>query len=825
MSNKSPVPYEAHGAPEPMGRPFAGTPALGNGAGPAGPTTSIQLRTWMALLRFKWMILAITALGAGAGVVAMRFQKPIYETRAQVWLGSGLAGGSGSVGPIRQGALLDALGWQNLLKSPVVLDSVVLQRRLYLAPAHAEDSIALQGFGYARRKLQTGRYSLALDQSKRGLILSDANNSVIERRAFGDSIGLSVGFRWVPVRSAIPNDRPIEFSVRSPAEVGNDLGTQITVGQSVIQGQKDNNFLRITLRGTDANRVAATLEAVMDRFEEVALELKKQRLTAETKILDEQLHRADSVLHTNEMALQRFRVNTATLPREDRGFGATVPAGLPNTDNTVYGNYFSLNMQKDQLLTDKANVQRALSDTSNVAILITALEAIPSSKTSSQLMGALKETENAEANVRTLGVTYTPEFAAMKRAIEYRDSLVKQVIPMYANALLAQMDQRTNELTRQIDGLGTEMRKIPERAIEQDQLTRQRAIAEDLYRQLESRYQAAKLTELTTTADLQVTSRPSVPVTPVEDPRRTVLLMFVGGALFVALLAAVARDRMDSRVQYPDQVTAGMGLNILGAVPALRGGRLGPADMALAVEAFRSIQLSLTHAVGNGGPIMVTFTSPGALDGKSFVTSNLAIAFADMGHRTLVLDGDVRRGSMHRLLGAQHRPGLTDYLGGRTDRASIIQETRYPLLHFIGCGSRQESGPKLLGSPTMRQLMRDLRADYDVILVDSPPLGACVDPMVLATLTRNLVLVVRTGSTDRSLAESKLDALDRLPVRVVGAVLNDVTQGSQYRYYSYVSGYEVLDEDGQHALPGVESGSAEPLTGDGPRGGDDLGQR
>jgi receptor protein-tyrosine kinase len=257
------------------------------------------------------------------------------------------------------------------------------------------------------------------------------------------------------------------------------------------------------------------------------------------------------------------------------------------------------------------------------------------------------------------------------------------------------------------------------------------------------------------------------------------VLAFFGGSLALGIMLAILRDRLDSRLQYPDQVTAGMGLNILGAVPALRSGRLGAEDMALAVESFRSIQLSLMHTSENGGPLTVTFTSPGASDGKSFVTSNLAIAFADMGHRTLVIDGDVRRGSMHRLLGTRHKPGLTDYLAGKVSRGEIIQETQYPMLQVIGCGSRGEAGPKLLGSPTMRELMRDLRPDYDVILVDSPPLGACVDPMILGTLTRNLVLVLRTGATDRALAESKLDVLDRLPVRVVGAVLNDVSQNGR----------------------------------------------
>jgi len=361
-----------------------------------------------------------------------------------------------------------------------------------------------------------------------------------------------------------------------------------------------------------------------------------------------------------------------------------------------------------------------------------------------------------------------------------------------------------------------ELRKIPERVIAEQKFERQRDIAADLYQDLENRFQAARLAESITVGDLTILDRPGVSFAPISDPRRQVLLMFLGGALALALAAAILRDRLDPRIQYPDQVTGDMGLNVLGAVPALRGGRLGPADMALAVEAFRSIQLSLTHAVGNGGPLTVTFTSPGASDGKSFVTSNLAIAFADMGHRTLVIDGDVRRGSMHKLLGANHKPGLTDFLSGRIERAAVIQETRYPMLHFVGCGSRQESGPKLLGSPTMREFMRELRSDYDVILVDSPPLGACVDPMILATLTKNMVLVVRTGSTDRSLAESRLDAVDRLPVRVVGAVLNDVEQGGAYRYYSYVSGYEILDDEADaEALPG---GNGRPDDGSNPTG-------
>jgi capsular exopolysaccharide synthesis family protein len=806
MSN-SPVPYDPYGStPELGGQSYGGAPASYNGGAgqaPAGPPTSLVKRTISAIVRFKWMILAILILGSGAGFVAMRFQHPVYESRSRIWIGQN-SGGSGAVGPIRQGQLLDNSGWQSLLVSGAVLDPVIKNLRLYLTLVHPEDSIAFSNFNYGRN-LAPGTYKLGLDESGRGYVLSDGDGVVLQRAAFGDSAGAMRGFEWIPQRMTIPSDRPIEFTMQSPGDVMASLTTRLNVSQRMVAGKPDDNFLVIALRGADRDRTANTLEAVVDQFEQVALDLKTERLVKQREILDDQLKSAEQQLAIHESELRNFQVNTATLPMEDRNAPrAALGIAAAGAENSMFGSFFAMNSEKDQVEKDAADIRHALNESRSSAELVTAMEVIPSVKQSSQLTAALKDAAQAEAEIRANRAVagLKDEHPMMVKAIAYRDSIVQRVIPMYANVLLGEMDRRHSQLDTQITSAASELKQIPERMLTQQKLERQKNIAADLYQELENRYQAAKLAESITVGDLTVLDRARPTYSPVDDPRQKMLLIFLGGSLALAIGAAILRDRLDPRIQYPDQVTGDMGLNILGAVPALRGGRLGPGDMALAVEAFRSIQLSLTHAVGNGGPMMVTFTSPGASDGKSFVTSNLAIAFADMGHRTLVIDGDVRRGTMHKLLGATHKPGLTDYLTGRIDRGTVIQETRYPLLHFIGCGSRQESGPKLLGSPTMRQLMRDLRADYDVILVDSPPLGACVDPMILSTLTKNMVLVVRTGSTDRSLAESKLDALDRLPVRVVGAVLNDVAQGGPYRYYSYVAGYEVMDEESVEALPG-----------------------
>jgi len=268
------------------------------------------------------------------------------------------------------------------------------------------------------------------------------------------------------------------------------------------------------------------------------------------------------------------------------------------------------------------------------------------------------------------------------------------------------------------------------------------------------------------------------------------------GGLGLGMTGAVVLDSTDRRVRHPDDVTRAMGLAILGAVPHVDW-RNGKRDAAVAqvIEALRGIRLNVVHRHGSAGPVRLTITSPGKSDGKSFVASNLALAFADAGQRTLLVDGDVRRGRLHRTLGVARRPGLTDLLEGSVAWDQAVQATAYKNLSFISCGFRSQAGPALLSSDTMARLLDGVRTSYDAVVVDSPPLAAGADGLALATVTGSLVLVLRAGVSDRELTETKLGVLTHLPVRVLGAVLNDVRPGGAYRYYSYyLEGYEARDE-------------------------------
>jgi Mrp family chromosome partitioning ATPase len=140
-------------------------------------------------------------------------------------------------------------------------------------------------------------------------------------------------------------------------------------------------------------------------------------------------------------------------------------------------------------------------------------------------------------------------------------------------------------------------------------------------------------------------------------------------------------------------------------------------------------------------------------------------------------------------------PGLTDYLIGGVSLAEITRPTTHEALTVITCGTRRRRSPELLTSPQLVTLVAQLRANFDVVIFDTPPLAAGIDGYSIATATGSLLVVLRVGQTVRRLAAEKLRMFERLPVNIVGAVLNGIQAHGEYGYYGYVAGYEARDEE------------------------------
>ncbi len=753
-----------------------------------------------AAYRYKWLIIICAVLGTAGGIGAAKFVSPEYRAQATVWVETQ----DNQRGPMQQSQLLDSSSWIELLRTFIVLDHSVQTLKLYLALGDRADSVVFSNFDLSDRFVP-GDYRLVVDESGERMALRTAEGATVETANPGDSLGASVGFLWVPPMSSLQPGREVEFAVRRPRDAAVGLGERLR-----SRLDRNGNILRVELTGTAPVLTANTVNTVVDRFVDVAAELKREQLTERGRTIRERLEQAEVALERAENALESFRIQTITLPRDQAG--GPVAAGLESTRDPVFGRYFEMTVQLDQLERDRAAIEGALQNTADSGLSVDALEIIENVQQSTAVMQALTELSEMQAELRALQRTYTEEHPVVARLASDVEELEQNTIPSLLSGLLAELDTRRTTLENRIEAASSDLRQIPERSIQEARLRRDVEVAENLYTTLQQAYEEARLAEESSTPDVRVLDEAVIPTSPVSNDAPRIMLMGIAAGLGLGLAGAILLDRMDRRVRYPDQVTTEMGLQLLGVVPHLKGVGNGSsaAEAAPIVEALRGIRLNLIHACGSASPLVVTVTSPGPGDGKSFVASNLALAFADAGHRTLLLDADARRGALHRVLNVGRKPGLTDFLSGTVGRAEIVQETAYPSLSFIGCGTRTPSAPELIGSTAMNQLMSGLRSSFSVIVVDSPPLGAGVDAFALGTLTGNMMVVLRLGQTDKELTEAKLDVLDRLPVRLIGAVLNDVRSGQASQYYKYYSyympGYEAEDEEGAEAARALVGG-------------------
>jgi tyrosine-protein kinase Etk/Wzc len=195
----------------------------------------------------------------------------------------------------------------------------------------------------------------------------------------------------------------------------------------------------------------------------------------------------------------------------------------------------------------------------------------------------------------------------------------------------------------------------------------------------------------------------------------------------------------------------------------------------------------------------VAVSSAASGDGKSLVSANLAMSFADAGYRTVLVDADTRRGALHEMFGAKPDKGLTEYLIGDAELEQVALPTGHEKLTLIGCGRRHPRSPEFLTSPRLMRLMETLSENYDIVIIDTPPLAAGIDGYAISAAAGNLLMIVRIGETERRLAAAKLAVADRLPINIIGTVLNGVELKGEFQYYGYASGYGI--EESHDLIP------------------------
>ncbi|MFV1985842.1 MAG: polysaccharide biosynthesis tyrosine autokinase [Gemmatimonadota bacterium] len=767
-----PVPYPQQGQVAPAHTYYYPDYAINQGEGEGLELGRLGRLLWTKKL---WLLGAV-AVGLGVGWGASQLVSPEYMTSTTLAIEDG---GTTKTGPIQAGSVLPVDGWTDVFSSRAVLSPVVEELGLQLRVLGDTERSLFDHFLVSDESVP-GEYEVTVGSGGSWALARAGESNAIEQGQRGGEIGSSAGFSWSPDLSALA-DSEIRFRINTAQATVRNLAGRLDAG---FRNRSD--IITAEFVWHDPYEAAEILNAITAEFVNLADRLRTTKIRDEVELLQEQSDLTGALLQRAELSLQAHRVDAITEPTEpfaaQTSVGTATALGSPDPMFSAFANN---KLRADQLQLEYQQIEGIRADLSAGRPLnLLAIRMLPSAGQYPELQSAVDQLYQARLNRRTLLSTYTEVAPEVVQATQLMNELERSIIPAALARLGSEIQNQVDLLNRQIANQGVQLREIPQRTIQTARLQREVQQAAGLNSVLLSRLKEAELAEATSGPGITILN----PAWPDPSPRGEkpggVIALFALLGLGIGVAGVVVFDRFDRRIHSPDQVTGALGLPVLAVVPRLEA-TPDPASpaAAIAVESFRGLRTQIAHVDGNPGGVML-ITSPAPREGKSMVSANLAISYATAGYRTLLLDGDTRRGRAQEMFNLNRSPGLTDFLMDRATLDEIRQETSIENLTLLARGAPGGFNADLLESAGMRGLLDQMREEYDVVVMDGPPLAAGADVLLLGSLVNKVVVVLRAGTTTEDLAKAKLNALGNVDLPIVGAVLNALPKSApDYEYY------------------------------------------
>lgn len=361
------------------------------------------------------------------------------------------------------------------------------------------------------------------------------------------------------------------------------------------------------------------------------------------------------------------------------------------------------------------------------------------------------------------------------------------------------------ELDKIVKGYEAQFMKLPKNAIELAKLKRNSEALEKLYLLVEQRYQEALINEQSQPGNVMVIDEARIPSQP-SKPNRTLIViigLLLGSGLAVGYV--FVKNYFDDTVKTPDDIEKRK-INVLAWVPhfeSIMGSSTDEIEFiverrpdSIPSEAFRALRTRIQFSRVNTESLKtILITSSAPQEGKTTISSNLAGSFAQSKKKVLLIDCDLRKPSVHKLFGRERIPGLIDYLTGNAKLDKVLNQSELENLNFITAGTIPPNPAEMLDSLEMRTFLKKMRDDYDLIILDSPPIIAVTDSEILTSMVDGTLLVVSAENTEIDLMERSVELIRRENTQFLGTVLNNFSYksgyGSYYKYYYYYSRPEV----------------------------------
>lgn len=376
---------------------------------------------------------------------------------------------------------------------------------------------------------------------------------------------------------------------------------------------------------------------------------------------------------------------------------------------------------------------------------------------------------------------------------------------MDEHPMMQQMNAQLAAINKKIAELDGTLKRLPELQRQYLQLFREVEVKQQLYTGLLNSYQQLRIAKAGEIGNVRIVDTAVEPIQPIKPKKLQILILsiFLGG--FLGTLLALLRNMMRSGIKDAAQIENELDLPVYATVPRslIQESRtnllkkkknipiLAVKDGGdIAIESLRSMRTAIHFALINASNNVIALSGPAPEIGKSFITVNLATILAQGGKRVLVIDGDMRRGYLHKYFNAELSPGLAELLNLQNSYEDVVQNSTVENLFFVTRGKSPVNPSELLSTDQFKAFLDQASANFDHILIDTPPVLAVTDGIIIAQYAGVNLLIARHGKTQIKELEITVNRFEQANVKVNGVILNDVQKGAAGSYgYNYAYAY------------------------------------
>ena len=679
-----------------------------------------------------------------------------------------------------------------VLKSYYLHDQVVQS----LIEDGSADQLALFGTRYVRTRFRLADYFLEWIGQKNGTLISPEDLEFSQRIKVVED--LRENSRIATVREADVLKISVNSTDSSDAVfLANRIATSYR-NLDLAGGQGELHFV-LTFLDTQITKYEKRLEVVENELEQFQSDYKIYALDGSAELLLKDLTDYEGIYYTNiaELEVAQERVNYLKGQLSDSE--KALMEEITNTNNPMIvalrGKIAELEAQKVQQMVDEGWDESSL-QARDFNRRIAEMKDKLTSITESLILSGWSEED---------------PFAASQ---DIFNKIVEQEVEVHSSR------SRAEEYKKLVDRMSSRLTDLPSQTLQYARLERDLKLNENLYLTMKQKYEESRITEAGQMGKVHILD-PALVARKVKPNKKLNLLLGAFLALGVGAGYAFLREFIDNTVKAVEQLER-KGLTVLGIIPDMHhqsGGAIkkpttnpskGGTDFRRRLityedpkspvsESYRSLRTNITYASADKKIKSLLVSSPQPGEGKSTTTANLAIAFAQLRKRTLLIDADLRKPVQHNVFDQTRGPGLSEYLVGEVENIkTIIHPTKVENLFIITAGGLPPNPSELLGSTRMSALVDQLELEWDIVLFDSPPIVAVTDASMISGEIDAIIMVVKAGQTDGAAVDRALDTIKNVKAPLIGVILNGAnpkTLAGKYSYYYSYYNYYYHSED------------------------------